>query len=372
MEHSTFEEEALLRQERLAALAPVPSTVELNASGIILRASKAAAALLGYGSQDLAGRTLEEFAPEDWRATTQVALRRLQQHAGGSFALMMVGRGGRPTLIEMAPQSLPQEPESSGEPTVTVSWTARRHSRQMTTSGSSDASEIQRLADGVLRRYEVTRASVSTDLSDEIASVMTMVRYVIEDAGLRLARGSVQETAEALTRAGEQLRAATARVQTLSSELRPRVLDDLGLVPALAWFVRRFCDSHVDIAVSQTISAAQGAIPPTLHLTIFRVVQAAFDNVACHAKASEVRLMLAIIDGELRLAIEDNGIGFDVERWQNGSLVPHGCGLLMIRRWIEATGGYCTFEATLRRGSCIRALWRLPAVDVDPSAFEGA
>ncbi len=187
MDHLTLESEAILRQERLAARAPAPPTVELDANGTILRATKPAAALLGYGSQDLTGHALEEFAPADWRATTQLALKRLYEHAAGPFALMLLGREGRPTLIEMALQPS----ETTLEPTVTLSWTARRQSRQRTASGASDVSEVQRLADGILRRYESTRASVSSDLSDEIASILTLVRYELEDAGHRLARGDV-------------------------------------------------------------------------------------------------------------------------------------------------------------------------------------
>jgi len=241
----------------------------------------------------------------------------------------------------------------------------------MTTSGSSDTSQVERLADAVLRRYEVTRAAMSNDLTDDIASVMTMVRYVIENARLRLANGSIRETEEALALAGEQLRAATAHVQALSSELRPRVLDDLGLFAALAWLRRQFSESHPEVVVSQSISVAEEAIPAAIHVTLFRVVQNALDNVARHAMASDVRLSLGSVDGELRLSVRDNGDGFDVDRWKIGKLGMDGCGLLMIRRWVEASGGCCTFESSLRHGTCIRADWRMASAASRTSPSRG-
>jgi len=60
--------------------------------------------------------------------------------------------------------------------------------------------------------------------------------------------------------------------------------------------------------------------------------------------------------------IEDNGVGFDVARWQQGRLGRDGCGLRMIRHWVEASGGHCSIESTPRHGSRVQALWRLESV----------
>jgi signal transduction histidine kinase len=85
--------------------------------------------------------------------------------------------------------------------------------------------------------------------------------------------------------------------------------------------------------------------------------------VARHAKASAARILLTSIDDELRLVIEDNGVGFDVERCQQGQIGGDGCGLLMIRRWVESTAGHCSFESTPRHGARVQAVWRLEPAD---------
>jgi two-component system NarL family sensor kinase len=341
---------------RSAPRAAGSSTVRLDALGRILRASSSAAAMLGFKPDELLGRTLDELAADDWRAAVSVALSRMRAGAGGPFELMLTGRTGRLTMVEMA---VHPGADPTDQQVVTLTWSERRQRRLTASSGAADEYELKRLADGVLRTLESEFGRVASSLSDDVASTITMARYVIEDAGQHIARGAVHETSEALHLASEHLRVAAARVLAIAGELRPRLLDDLGLLPALACYCREFARRHRGIFVSQRITLVEGDIPQALKLTLFRIVQVSLDNVARHSKASAARVLLTMIDDELRLVIEDNGTGFDVERWQQGRLGHEGCGLLMVRRWVEAGAGHCSFESTPRHGSRVQALWRL-------------
>ncbi len=340
---SVIDAPATPKASRAASRVAASSTVRLDGHGRILRASSSAAALLGYKPDELLGRSLDELAASDWRTAVEVALARMRAGAGGPFELMLTGRTGRLTMVEIA---LQPTADRTGDQAVTLTWIERRQRRLTTSSASADEYELKRLADGLLNVHESENSRVAAHLADDVASIITMARYVIEDAGQRLARGAVHETSEALHLASEQLREATARVLAIACDLRPRLLDDLGLLPALTF-------------VSQRITLVESDIPQALKLTIFRIVQASLANVARHSKASAARVLLAMIDDELRLVIEDNGAGFDVERWQQGRLGHDGCGLLMIRRWVEAGAGHCSFESTPRHGSRVQALWRL-------------
>jgi len=114
--------------------------------------------------------------------------------------------------------------------------------------------------------------------------------------------------------------------------------------------------------VSPRITVAESDVPAGLKLAIFRVVQAALSNVARHSKASAVRVFLSMFEDELRLGIEDNGVGFDVERWRHPRNGHEGCGLRMILRWVEISGGRCNIEAIPRHGTRVQAFWRMPAI----------
>jgi two-component system NarL family sensor kinase len=226
-------------------------------------------------------------------------------------------------------------------------------------AGGRALSDLRRLADGLLRMLESDRAHVSRLLGDDVVSVMTMARYLIEDAVQRLSRGEVEETSEALQNASARIRDATGQIVQLCSQLRPKVLDDLGLLPALTWYFREFSHQNRGIFVSPRITAVESDVPVDLKLAAFRIVQAALSNVAKHSKASTVRVFLSQFENELRLVIEDNGVGFDVERWRNRRHVHEGCGLAMILRWVEASGGKCHIGAIPRHGTRIQMLWRL-------------
>lgn len=227
--------------------------------------------------------------------------------------------------------------------------------------GGRGRSSQQRLADCLLRILESDRARVAEVLGGEIVSVMTMARYLIEDATQRLAHGELEESSEALQNASARIRDATHQAVALCSELRPRVLDDLGVLAALSGHFRDFSHENRAIFVSPRITATEADVPTQLKVVLFRIVQAALSNVARHSKASTVRVCVSLVEGELRLSVEDNGIGFDADRWLHRRAGHDGCGLGMILRWAETSGGHCSIEATPRHGARVLVMWRLQA-----------
>ncbi|HEX4583182.1 MAG TPA: ATP-binding protein [Burkholderiaceae bacterium] len=220
-------------------------------------------------------------------------------------------------------------------------------------------SDLKRLADALLKRLESERARVAGVLGDEVAPVMTMARYLIEDTAQRLARGEPAQKSQELLEASAAIRDAARKLRQLGSELWPKVLDDLGLLPALSSLIRDFSHQNRAIAVSPRIALAESDIPGELKLAIFRIVQAALSNVARHSKASMVRIFLSSFENELRLGIEDNGVGFDLERLHTARQRIEGCGLGMIQRWAGLSGGRCDIESTPRHGTQLRVFWQV-------------
>jgi signal transduction histidine kinase len=136
-------------------------------------------------------------------------------------------------------------------------------------------------------------------------------------------------------------------------------LDDLGLLPALSSYFRDFSRDNHAIFISPRITVSERDVPAELKLPLFRVVQGALSNVARHSKASAARVCLSMFEDELRLVIEDDGVGFDAEHWRRRRLGPGHCGLGMICRWVQGSGGHCTIEAAPRHGARVQALWRV-------------
>ena len=225
-------------------------------------------------------------------------------------------------------------------------------------AGGWTLAEANRFADGLMKVLESERARVAGVLADEVISVITMARYLIEDAAHRTARGELEETSDELQNASARIRDATQQLVALCLELKPPTLDDLGLIPTLAGYLRDFGRENRAIFVSPRITVSEKDVPVELKLTVFRIVQAALSNVAHHSKASSARVFLSRYEDELRLVVEDDGVGFDMKRSRHRRHGPGGCGLGMISRWAEVSGGQWTIEAVPRHGTRVQVFWR--------------
>ncbi len=203
---------------------------------------------------------------------------------------------------------------------------------------------------------------VAGELVDDVPPLGVMVKYMIEDAQARLARGENEEAVDVMNGATARLRDVLGELRRISTDLRPRLLDDLGLGPTLQWYCRGFEDACPSLAVKCRISAEERDIPEELKLEVFRIAQEALSNVAQHAHANRVNLSLVRLGDELRLAVDDDGVGFDPAHVAEQGF---GLGLHAIRKRVDATGGALSLETAPHRGTRLNASWKM-AVDADP------
>jgi two-component system sensor histidine kinase UhpB len=193
--------------------------------------------------------------------------------------------------------------------------------------------QFQTLSGQVLQAQEEERKRVARELHDETAQALTalLVR-------LRLL-SKANTLAEAVGRV-EELRDLTAHtldeVRHLALELRCAVLDDLGLVPALNWYVDEF-NRRFDIRTTLQCTEPSRRLPPEVELCLYRVVQEALTNVARHAGANNAWVSLRMVDESWAdVTIEDDGHGFDVEEIMRRR---GGLGVFGMRERVALLGG---------------------------------
>ncbi len=331
------------------------AAVWLDRQDRIREATASAASMLGFEPQALVGRLLADLAAEGWRTAAEVAAARVRFGSTDNFELLLRGRSGRQTLVEMTAQA---QPLPNGEPGSVIAWSERRMRRRSRFEASPSDVELRRLAYGLLRTQEAERMRVAGELHDDVAPMVVMVKYMIEDAQARLARGAGDEAAEVMHGAASRLRDVLSELRRISTDLRPRLLDDLGLGPTLQWYCRGFEDACPSLTVRCRISVEERDIPDDLKLEVFRIVQEALSNVAQHANAHRVSVSLVRLGDELRLAIDDDGVGFDPAR-----VAEHGRGLGLhaVRKRIDATGGEFALETAPHRGTRLNASWKAAA-----------
>jgi PAS domain S-box-containing protein len=208
--------------------------------------------------------------------------------------------------------------------------------------------ELRALSRRLVEAQETERRKVSETLHDDFGQVLTGLNLVLKRARKTNA-GPELEKAEAL------VADLLERVRNLSMNLRPHVLDNLGLVVALRWHLQKFSEQS-GIATSLRTERIPRQLPPELATTVFRIVQEALTNVARHSAAKRASVKLARRAGAIEVAITDNGRGFDP-----GKLGKSTAGLANMRERVRLTGGEFFVEAKPRKGTTIRATLPLSA-----------
>jgi PAS domain S-box-containing protein len=214
----------------------------------------------------------------------------------------------------------------------------------------SGRERLQTLSNQLLVAQEAERVAVARELHDEIGQVLTAV-----GANLRTIELSpdpptlVDRLHESLHLVDEALK----KVRDLSLDLRPSLLDDFGLVPALEWFVKgqaqRSGFEATFIADSHEVRLA-----PNLETTCFRVAQIALANVTRHARAKHVCVELRHNGAELELMIRDDGIGFDVQAAIERAARGATLGLSSMQERVRLASGELEIDSTPGRGTEIR------------------
>jgi PAS domain S-box-containing protein len=171
------------------------------------------------------------------------------------------------------------------------------------------ADRLQALSRRLIEIQETERRAISRELHDEIGQVLTAVKIRLQSAERRQHRGGA---APDLKDSVEMVEDAIQRVRNRSLDLRPTLLDDLGLVPTIRWYL----DRHAGQAGFTAEIVAEPLVPrppPEVETSCFRVVQEAVTNAMRHARAKHLRIGMKQRAGRLEFSIRDDGVGFDVE-----------------------------------------------------------
>lgn len=215
--------------------------------------------------------------------------------------------------------------------------------------------KLRQLAQQVVRSQEDERARVSRELHDGISQVLVSTKLLLETAHGHLEAApapppsSIERAVSMLRRALDRLNGALGEVRRVSHNLRPALLDDLGLAAALELLVRETREAHEDLqpgfAIALELVGPPVQLPDACNTALFRIAQEAISNIERHAAhATRIGVLLENDLDAVRLSISDNGPGFDVESVQVDP--EHGIGLRNMRERMVALGGTCTIVSS--------------------------
>jgi two-component system NarL family sensor kinase len=213
--------------------------------------------------------------------------------------------------------------------------------------------KLKALAQRVVESQEQERARLARDLHDGISQWLVSIKLQIEAGIIRLSGNAGQREAarSSFERTAGQLNDVLGEVRRISHDLRPAILDDLGLAAALDHLAREFTQSGA-APVHFTAEGASADLPGVINTVLFRIAQEALTNAERHAGARRIGLALTCSGREVVLTVIDNGHGFDPE---SVALHPQrGIGLRNMAERMEAIGGHIHIASSLE-GTTVRA-----------------
>jgi signal transduction histidine kinase len=212
--------------------------------------------------------------------------------------------------------------------------------------------QLRHLSRQLLLAQEEERKRISRELHDEI--VQTLVGINVHLASLKVkARVNIKDLMKQISQTQRLVENSVNTVHRFARELRPTVLDDLGLIPALEAFIKDF-SKRTSLHVRFTAYAGVERLNGTKRTVLYRVAQSALSNVDKHAHATVVKVSIRKLRDFIRLEIHDNGKSFEIERVLFAKR-HRRLGLLGSRERVEMVGGQFRIESAPAQGTTISA-----------------
>lgn len=209
--------------------------------------------------------------------------------------------------------------------------------------------DLQKLSAELMNAQESERKRMSQELHDELGQALTAMRINLTGLekdlfpGFPTSRKKLLETSLLVDETLE-------RVRELSHALRPTMLDELGLVPTLRWYVTHYAE-RLGIKVQFEAIGLDDRLATEIETALYRIAQEALTNIAKHAQAHHVQLRLSCQESRVTASIEDDGVGFDVQKKMTVDAQGAGAGLFGMRERVALLGGAFTIQSRPNQGT---------------------
>ncbi len=338
--------------------------VMTDTEGRLVFANDTATQIFGYSDGGMLGLQIDALVPHRWRQE--------HIHNRASFAAAPtprgMGRGRDLTAVRKDGTEFPVEvalsPMHGSEGLLVAAFIADITERREAESKIRDYQvKLQKMAFEAALAEERERRRIAQDLHDRVGQSLALARIkldVVRDAATENVRAAILAAIELISTSIEDTR-------SLTFELAPPVLYDLGLTPALAWLcedIEKRTGVHVSLADDGTATRFDDATAAVL----FRATRELLTNVFKHAQAPSADVALAQVGDALEIHVQDNGTGFDVEAVARRA--DAGFGLFSVREQMARLGGTVTIESLPRPGT--RATLRVPLPRRDATEAKGA
>ncbi len=207
--------------------------------------------------------------------------------------------------------------------------------------------EIRHLSSRLISGIEEARKNLAQDLHDEFGQTLAALHIEAESL-MKVMPPELRDQRKRIDDLVALIEALGDKIRSISSDLRPDLLDDLGLVPTLRWYIEEFADHRQDLIIDFQTVGFRKRFSSEIELALYRVFQEALNNVIKHARATHFTVTLTYSHPKIIFILKDNGIGFDQDKSTDG------IGLLGMRERVVSSGGTIAIISGKRKGTTIR------------------
>lgn len=324
----------------------------LDTNGYFVSINETELSWLGYRWDEVVGklRLLDLIAPES-QAVFDETFPKLKQHGfSRDVELELVRKDGGMIPVMVSATAVMDSNGCFVRSRSTVYDMTER--RQMEQERANYHRRLQKLAHHMVDMQELERRWLSGELHDRNSANLAAIAINLRELGQSLPNEWRAKFADLLADTQALLEDTMDSIREVCMNLRPILLDDVGLWPALEGYAQQF-SRRTGIAVHLRKPEREMKFAPNIKSTLFRITQEALTNCAKHAQATVVAIVLAECEGDAVLTISDNGMGFDPDEYGKPGHAPH-LGLVTMRERAEFAGGRFSYASSAGQGMHIK------------------
>ena len=331
--------------------------IYISQNGKIQFANDKFADIFGYGKDRLTGMPMWQLIhPEDRAKFKEVGLKRTgKKLTPAEYEMRCLTQDGRAIWVTRRNAVI----KFKGIPAILGNVVDITERKQMEEELRASESELRMLSTRLVAAEEQERKRIAQELHDGIGQSLSAIKFSAETALKRAGAALEDGSSEFIRDVLPLIKKTIEEVRMIVTDLRPSILDDLGLIPTMKWFFREFQKVYSHIRVESHVLVHEKQIPLPLKIVIYRLLQEAFNNVAKHSGASLVYSSMTLSKGRLEVVIKDNGQGFDLKHILSHENLNRGFGLTNMRERTKLSRGEFFMRSSKGKGTFIKASWPL-------------
>lgn len=298
----------------------------------------------GYSFNELTEENLLTISAGNNEAKIVNVIEQLLLNNEAIFDISIKTKNGEPVLYEI--NSVLVELEQKQAVIIVARETSGREKVEAELKQATE--QLRNLSLHIQSIREEERTSIAREIHDELGQMLTALKIQITLLSKKLNRNQT-ELKEKINKLSENIGISVETVRKITAKLRPGILDELGLLPAIEWQAKEFCNS-AGVACELDLSAEEVTFNSEKTTAIFRIFQESLTNIARHANATRIKISFAEVKEQIILEIIDNGKGITKSQVND----PKSLGILGMRERAMLFGGNLIIKSSMGSGTSVR------------------